>query len=79
METPWFLLAIQPSASRPVPQRGAEVRAEHRLAAPEAHAHRAAGDVSHHDTRVDDGHLGGCGKVDGKQGWQGGIRGVGVE
>ena len=37
--------------------QGAEIGGEHRLPTTEAHAHGAAGDVSHHETRVDDGHL----------------------
>ena len=50
----------------PIPHdQGAEIGGEHRLPATEAHAHGAAGDVSHHETRVDDGHL--------RMLWQGGM------
>ena len=53
MDIQWLYF---PSRRLPAGQ-AAEVGAEHGLPTPEAHAHGAAGDVSHHEACVDDRHL----------------------
>ena len=50
--SPWWTSLRCCTASQ-----AAEVGCEHRLAAAEAHSHGATGDVAHHQTGVDDGHL----------------------